>query len=151
MNLCLLFCYVKKYLWIKPILFIATYLAKTLNTLYLRKKIQRVKNIHARNDEKLDGLAVSALRLAIAEVKQRWSLIGGVTKNLLSGALPCFGRHVKRLVPAAFASLALNNQHWGRVVGIVPFCLCVIHKDDLCPSSGNINMLMMMMTNKCIT
>jgi hypothetical protein len=35
-------------------------------------------------DEELDGRAVSALRRAIAEVKQRWSVIGWVTKNLLS-------------------------------------------------------------------
>jgi hypothetical protein len=40
----------------------------------------------------LDGPAVSALRRAIAEVKQRWSVIGWVTKNLLSRALPYFGR-----------------------------------------------------------
>jgi hypothetical protein len=31
--------------------------------------------------EELDGPAVSALRCAIAEVKQRWSAIGWVTKN----------------------------------------------------------------------
>jgi hypothetical protein len=30
--------------------------------------------------EELDGLAVSALRRAIAEVKQRWSVIGWVNK-----------------------------------------------------------------------
>jgi hypothetical protein len=34
--------------------------------------------------EQLDGPAVSALQRAIAEVKQRWSDIGWVTKNLLS-------------------------------------------------------------------
>jgi hypothetical protein len=34
--------------------------------------------------EELDGRAVSALRRAIAEGKQRWSVIGWVTKNLLS-------------------------------------------------------------------
>jgi hypothetical protein len=32
----------------------------------------------------LDGPAVSAFRRAIAEVTQRWSVIGWVTKNLLS-------------------------------------------------------------------
>jgi hypothetical protein len=35
-------------------------------------------------DEELDGLAVSALWSAIAEVKQRWSVIGWVSKNLLA-------------------------------------------------------------------
>jgi hypothetical protein len=42
---------------------------------------------------------VSVLQRAIAEVKQRWPVIGWVTKNLLSRATPCFGRHVKPLVP----------------------------------------------------
>jgi P2-related tail formation protein len=37
----------------------------------------------------LDG-SVSALRRAIAEVKQRWSVIGWVTKNLLSRTPSCF-------------------------------------------------------------
>jgi hypothetical protein len=58
--------------------------------------------------EGLDGAAVSALRRAIAEVKQRWSVIGCVTKNLLSRAPPCFGRHVKPLVPAAFADVSTH-------------------------------------------
>jgi hypothetical protein len=43
------------------------------------------------NLEELDGPAVSVLRRAIAEVKQRWSVIGWVTENLLSLA-PCFVR-----------------------------------------------------------
>jgi hypothetical protein len=30
------------------------------------------------------------------------------------------------------------------VVGYGPFALCVIHKDGLCPSSGDINRLMIM-------
>jgi hypothetical protein len=30
------------------------------------------------------------------------------------------------------------------VVGYGPFSLCVIHKEGLCPSSGDINRLMMM-------
>jgi hypothetical protein len=47
----------------------------------------------------IDGPAVSALRRAIAEVKQRWSDIGWVAKNLLYRVPPCFGRQVKPLVP----------------------------------------------------
>jgi hypothetical protein len=77
--------------------------------------------------EELDGPAVSALWLAIVEVKQRWSVIGWVTKNLLSRGPPCFERHVKPLVPAALTALA-------RVVGYGPFSLCVIHKEGLCPA-----------------
>jgi hypothetical protein len=52
--------------------------------------------------EELNGPAVSALRRAIAEVKQRWSFMGWVTKNLLSRAPPCFRRHIKPLVSASF-------------------------------------------------
>jgi hypothetical protein len=42
---------------------------------------------------------VSALRRAIVEVKQCWSVIRWLTKNGLSRAPLCFGRHVKP-VPA---------------------------------------------------
>jgi hypothetical protein len=59
--------------------------------------------------EELDSPAVSALRSAITEVKQRWSVIGWVTKNLLSRAPACFGRHVKPLVPTTFA--VVTHQH----------------------------------------
>jgi hypothetical protein len=41
--------------------------------------------------------------------------------------------------------LAPTNPHWARVVSYGPFSLCVIHKEGLCPSSGDINRLMMMM------
>jgi hypothetical protein len=61
--------------------------------------------------EKLYGVAASALRPAIAEVKQGWSVIGWVTKKMLFRAPVCFGRHVKPLVPAAFAVLSTNHQH----------------------------------------
>jgi hypothetical protein len=53
-------------------------------------------------DDELNGPEVSVLRRAIVEVKQRWSVDGWVTKNLLSRAPPCFERHVKLLVPVAF-------------------------------------------------
>jgi hypothetical protein len=74
-------------------------------------------------------------------------------KNLISWAPPCFGRHVKPLVSAAFAVVTPTNSHWARVVGYSPFSLCVIHKEGLYPSSGDINRLMMiaLITNcKCI-
>jgi hypothetical protein len=44
-------------------------------------------------------------------------------------------------------SLASTNPHWARVVGYGPFSLCVIPKEDLCPSIGDINRLMMIMIN----
>jgi hypothetical protein len=79
--------------------------------------------------KELDGPAVSALQRAIAIVKQRWSVIGWVTKNLLFWVPPCFGRHVKTLVH--LLPLAPTNLHWAHVVGYGPFSLCV-HKEDLC-------------------
>jgi hypothetical protein len=42
-------------------------------------------------------------------------------------------------------SLAPTNPHWARVVVYDPFSLCVIYKEGLCSSSGDINGLMMMM------
>jgi hypothetical protein len=42
-------------------------------------------------------------------------------------------------------SLTPTNPHWARVVGYGPFSLWVIHKERLCPTSGDINRLMMMM------
>jgi hypothetical protein len=39
--------------------------------------------------------------------------------------------------------LAPSNPHWARVVGYSPFSLCIIHKEGLCPSSGDINRWMM--------
>jgi hypothetical protein len=65
-------------------------------------------------------------------------------QKLLSRALPCFGRHVKPLVPAVLQSLTPTNPHWTRVLGYDPFSLWVIHKEGLCLSSGGINRLMMM-------
>jgi hypothetical protein len=66
-------------------------------------------------DEKLDGPAVSALRRAIAEIKQCLPVIGLVTKNVLCRAPSCFERHGKLLVPATFA--VVNTHQRARVVG----------------------------------
>jgi hypothetical protein len=57
------------------------------------------------------------------------------------GTLSCWSRlHLQSIAP--------TNPHWARVVGYGPFSLCAIHKEGLCPSSGGINRLMMMM--KCL-
>jgi hypothetical protein len=53
-------------------------------------------------------MAPRSLRFSV-EVKQRQSVIGWVTKNLLSRAPPCFGMHIKPLFPAAFAVVG-NHQ-----------------------------------------
>jgi hypothetical protein len=70
--------------------------------------------------EELDGPAVSALRRAITEAKQRWSAIGWVTKKLFSRAPPCFRRHVKPLVPAAFAVVSTHQSALGPRGGLWP-------------------------------
>jgi hypothetical protein len=41
-------------------------------------------------------------------------------------------------------SLAPTNPYWASVVGYSPFSLWLIHKEGLCPNSGDINRLMMM-------
>jgi hypothetical protein len=94
-------------------------------------------------NEELDGPTVSVLWRPIVDAMQRWSVIGWVTKNLSSRAPLCFERHVKTLAPAAFA--VVSTYHWARVVGYGLFSLCVTHNEGLCPSSGDINGLMMMM------
>jgi hypothetical protein len=75
------------------------------------------------NNEKLDGPTVNALRRAIAEVKQHWAVIGWVTKNLLFRPSPCFGRHVKPLVPAAFAVVSTHQPALGPRGGLWPVLL----------------------------
>jgi hypothetical protein len=66
---------------------------------------------------------MSTLRRAIAEVKQRWSVIRWVNKNLLSQARPCFGRHAKLLVPAAIAVVSTHEPALGLRGGLWPVLL----------------------------
>jgi hypothetical protein len=63
---------------------------------------------------------VSALRRAIAEVKQPWSVIGWVTENLLSRDPPCFRRHVKPLVPSVFVVVSTHQPALGPRGGLWP-------------------------------
>jgi hypothetical protein len=49
---------------------------------------------YSQHSQRARGPAISGLWCAIVEVKQRWSVIGWVTKNVLSRAPPCFGRHI---------------------------------------------------------
>jgi hypothetical protein len=89
----------------------------------------------SRIHEELDGPAVSALRRVIAEVKQQWSVIGWVTKILLPRAPPCFRRP---LVQAAFAVVSTHQPVLDPRGGYGSISLCVIHKESLCPNSGDI-------------
>jgi hypothetical protein len=76
--------------------------------------------------------------------KQRWSVMGD-QKLIISSSDASEGplSHWSRL---HLQSVAPTNPHWARVVGYGPCSLCVIHKEGLCPSSRDINRLMMMMT-----
>jgi hypothetical protein len=91
--------------------------------------------------EELDVPAVSALRRAIAEVKQRWSVIGWVTKNLLSGPHALEG--TLTLVSAAFALVSTYQPALGPCGGLLPVLLMCNHKESLCPGSGDVNKLLM--------
>jgi hypothetical protein len=84
-------------------------------------------------------------RSAIAKLKQRSqkSVIGLVTKSLLSWAPTCFRWHVTQSLLTAFGqSSEPSNSQWACVLGYSPFSLCVIHKECRCLSSGDIDMLM---------
>jgi hypothetical protein len=63
-----------------------------------------------------------------------------VTKNLISRAPPCFGRPIKPLVPVAFVVVSTHQSALGPR-GELSY---VYHKEGLCPSSEDINRLMMM-------
>jgi hypothetical protein len=52
-----------------------------------------------------------------------------------------FGRHVKPLVPAAFAVVSTHQPALGTRGVLWP----VLHMEGLCPSSGDFNRLLMMM------
>jgi hypothetical protein len=54
-----------------------------------------------------------------------------------------FGRHAKPLVPAAFAVVSTHKSTLGQRGVYGPF-FCVILKVGLCPSSGVINRLRLM-------
>jgi hypothetical protein len=74
----------------------------------------------------LNGHAVSALRRAIAEVKQRWSvMIDWVTKIYYLEILRASECTLSRWSRLHLQSLAPTNPLWARVVGYGPFSLCV--------------------------
>jgi hypothetical protein len=82
--------------------------------------------------KELGGPAVNAL-CAITKVKQRSQRSSDDQKFIISST-----------ILATFAIVTTHHPAIGSRDGYGPF-LCVIHKEGLCPSSGNINKLMMMM------
>jgi hypothetical protein len=59
------------------------------------------------------SMAQRSFRFFVRSRKISWSVIGWVTKNLFSRVSPCFGRHVKPLVPAAFAVVSTRLSALG--------------------------------------
>jgi hypothetical protein len=88
----------------------------------MRKLTEFFKIYYVTVDVIKSRLSVNALRRAIAEVKQRWSVIGWMTKNLLSRAPKCFKRHVKPLVPAAFAVVSTYQTWYGGLCPVLLMC-----------------------------
>jgi hypothetical protein len=75
-----------------------------------------------------DGISMvrgQCVRHTIVEAKQHWSFIGLVTKNLTSRPRPCFGRHVKPLVPAVLAIVSTYQSALGPRGGLWPVLLVV--------------------------
>jgi hypothetical protein len=87
-------------------------------------------------------VTISALRCAIAEVKLRWSVIGWVTKYIISSSSVL--RKARQAVGPGFICSRYHHHALRPRGEYGPFSLCVIHKEGLCPSSGDINRLMMM-------
>jgi hypothetical protein len=64
-----------------------------------------------------------------------------VTKNLLSLVPPCFGRHVKPLVPAAIAVFSTHQPALCLRGGLCPVLLMCNPEKGPCLSSGDLNRL----------
>jgi hypothetical protein len=77
-------------------------------------------------------------------------VIGWVTKNVLSQTPPCFGRHVKPLVRAAFAVVGTLQAAGPAWWAIARSPYIYIHKEGLCPNSGDNNRLKMMIISSPI-
>jgi hypothetical protein len=67
-----------------------------------------------------------------------------VTKNYYLEFLRASEGTLSRWSRLYLQSLAATNPHWACVAGYDLFSLWVIHMEGLCPSSGDINRLMMM-------
>jgi hypothetical protein len=84
---------------------------------------QSTRRIH----KELDSPAGSALRCAIAEAKQSWSVIGWVTeKKYYLELIRASEGTLSRWSRLHLQSLAPTNTHWARMVSYVPFSLYVI-------------------------
>jgi hypothetical protein len=86
---------------------------------------------------------ISALRRELAEAKQRCQSLDGCPKIYDLELLRASEGTLSRWPRLHLQSIAPTNPRWARVVGYRPFSLCVIHKEGLCSSSGDINRLMM--------
>jgi hypothetical protein len=92
---------------------------------------------------------ISALQRAIAEIKQRWS-VDSWPKIYYLGLLRASEGTLSLWSRLYLQSLAPTNPHWACVVGYGPFSLCVTLKEGLCPSSRDINRLIMITLTLCL-
>jgi hypothetical protein len=112
--------------------------------LYTQRGIRDISYIPPRHPhfEELDGPAVSALSVPSRKLSNigwssdGWPKIYYFELRASEGILSRWSRLYLPFTP--------TNPHWTRVVGYGPFSLWVIHKEGLCPSSEDINRLMMM-------
>jgi hypothetical protein len=70
--------------------------------------------------------------------------MGLVTKIYYLEILRASESRLSRWSRLHLQSLVPTNPHWAGVVGYGPFSLSVINKEGLCPSSGEMNRLMIM-------
>jgi hypothetical protein len=96
-------------------------------------------------NEQLYGCGAQWPRGQCASACDRGSQAMLVYHEMMSDQKNTIGRHVKPLVLATFAVVSTHQPAQDPHGGLWPFFLCVIHKEGLSPSSGDINRLMMMM------
>jgi hypothetical protein len=88
--------------------------------------------------KELDGPTVSALRRTYAKTKQHILVIGWVTNIYYFELLRASEGTLSRWSRLYSQSSAPTKPHWACVVGYGRFSLCVINKEGLCLSSGDI-------------
>jgi hypothetical protein len=95
--------------------------------------------------KELDGPAVSALSVQSCKLSNVGRSSDGWPKIYYLELLHASEDTLSSWCRLHLQALGPTNSHRARVVDYGLLSLCVIHKEGLCPSSGDINRLMMMM------
>jgi hypothetical protein len=72
-------------------------------------------------------------------VRTNEGLSGGGLWSEGDGCTTCYCCSISHSCHFSKMQVSSTNPHWARVVGYGPFSLCVIHKEGLCLSSGDID------------